>query len=301
MEFVDGEPLSAVLARVGRLPVARTLEVLGQAAAALEVAHRAGMVHRDVKPGNLLVRPDGVVKITDFGIARAADAVPLTQSGIVVGTAQYFSPEQAEGRVVTAASDVYSLGVVGYECLAGRLPFVADSAIAVAMMQIREPPPPLPPDVPAPVRALVARAMAKDPRARFATGGGLAAAVLAVQQGRYEDPTAFRAAAPAVPPPGVPGSSAGSSAGPSTGPGSQGSTSSASAAITLDKNDYIGGDVNEVADRLRALQLVPVLRAANHRAGRPGEVVDLVWQGQLEPGSEIIVIAIPTQGRGKNR
>jgi serine/threonine protein kinase len=200
MEFVEGEPLSAILARFGRLPATRTLDVLGQAAVALDVAHRAGMVHRDVKPGNLLVRPDGVVKITDFGIARAADAVPLTQSGMVVGTAQYFSPEQAEGRVVTAASDVYSLGVVAYECLAGRLPFIADSAVAVAMMQIRGVPPPLPAEVPAPVRALVARTMAKDPRARFATGGELANAVRAVQQGRYDDRTALIPPAPLGPP-----------------------------------------------------------------------------------------------------
>ena len=186
MEHVDGEPLSAQLARDGRLPAPRALEIVRQAALALAEAHRLGMVHRDVKPGNLLVRrSDGAVKITDFGIARAADAVPLTQNGMVVGTAQYFSPEQAEGRVVGPASDVYSLGVVAYECLAGRLPFVADSPVAVAMMQIRDPPPPLPVDVPAPVRALVARALAKDPRQRFATGGELAEAVRALQEGRY--------------------------------------------------------------------------------------------------------------------
>src|SRR5215207_8083279 len=187
MEHVDGEPLSAQLARDGRLPPARVLDVVRQAAVALSEAHRLGMVHRDVKPGNLLIRrSDGAVKITDFGIARAADAVPLTQNGMVVGTAQYFSPEQAEGRPVGPASDVYSLGVVAYECLAGRLPFVADSPVAVAMMQIRDTPPPLPPDVPAPVRALVLRALAKDPRRRFATGGEFAEAVRAVQEGRWD-------------------------------------------------------------------------------------------------------------------
>ena len=97
MELVDGEPLSAMLAREGRLPAPRVLDVVRQAALALSEAHRAGMVHRDVKPGNLLVRRDGVVKITDFGIARAADAVPLTQNGMVVGTAQYFSPGAGRG------------------------------------------------------------------------------------------------------------------------------------------------------------------------------------------------------------
>jgi eukaryotic-like serine/threonine-protein kinase len=189
MEHVEGEPLSAILAREVRLIPPRTLDIVRQAATALEVAHRTGMVHRDVKPGNLLVRPDGVVKVTDFGIARVTDAVPLTQSGMVVGTAQYFSPEQAEGRAVTAASDVYSLGVVAYECLAGRLPFVADTAVAVALMQIREVPPPLPGDVPPAVRELIARAMAKDPRQRYGTGGEFAAAVRAVQERPYDDPT----------------------------------------------------------------------------------------------------------------
>jgi eukaryotic-like serine/threonine-protein kinase len=205
MEYVDGEPLSAQLARDRRLPAARVLEIVRQAALALAEAHRVGMVHRDVKPGNLLVRrSDGAVKITDFGIARAADAVPLTQNGMVVGTAQYFSPEQAEGRVVGPPSDVYSLGVVAYECLAGRLPFLADSPVTVAMMQIRDLPPPLPPDVPGPVQALVMRTLAKDPRQRFADGGELAEAVRAVQEGRpVPPPVSFPAAS--SPQPGQPG------------------------------------------------------------------------------------------------
>jgi eukaryotic-like serine/threonine-protein kinase len=203
MEYVDGEPLSAQLARDGRLPAARVLEIIRQAALALAEAHRVGMVHRDVKPGNLLVRrSDGAVKITDFGIARAADAVPLTQNGMVVGTAQYFSPEQAEGRVVGPPSDVYSLGVVAYECLAGRLPFLADSPVTVAMMQIRDVPPALPPDVPGPVQALVMRILAKDPRQRFADGAELAEAVRAVQEGRpIPPPRPF----PTPPPPPQPG------------------------------------------------------------------------------------------------
>jgi eukaryotic-like serine/threonine-protein kinase len=190
MEYVDGEPLSAILAREVRLVPPRALDIVRQAAAALEVAHRTGMVHRDVKPGNLLVAADGTVKVTDFGIARVADSVPLTQNGMVVGTAQYFSPEQAEGKAVTTASDVYSLGVVTYECLAGRLPFVADSAVAVAMMQIRDTPPPLPADVPPAVRELVARAMAKDLRLRYGTGGEYAAAIKAVADRPYDDPAA---------------------------------------------------------------------------------------------------------------
>ena len=212
MEFVDGEPLSAQLAREGRLQPPRVLEIVRQAAVALAEAHRIGMVHRDVKPGNLLIRrTDGAVKITDFGIARAADAVPLTQNGMVVGTAQYFSPEQAEGRSVGPASDVYSLGVVAYECLAGRLPFVADSPVTVAMMQIRDAPPALPPDVPPLVGALVFRTLAKDPRQRFAAGAELADAVRAVQEGRpLPPPTSIAQTTPAgpgfppVPPPTYP-------------------------------------------------------------------------------------------------
>ena len=215
MEYVDGEPLSAQLARDGRLPAARVLEIIRQAALALAEAHRVGMVHRDVKPGNLLVRrSDGAVKITDFGIARAADAVPLTQNGMVVGTAQYFSPEQAEGRVVGPPSDVYSLGVVAYECLAGRLPFLADSPVTVAMMQIRDVPPALPPDVPGPVQALVMRILAKDPRQRFADGAELAEAVRAVQEGRpIPSPRPF----PTPPPAPQPGPAQPSPAQPSPG------------------------------------------------------------------------------------
>lgn len=214
MELVEGQPLSAVLAQEGRLAVNRVLDIVEQAAAALDAAHRTGMVHRDVKPGNLIVTPDGTVKVTDFGIARVTDTVPLTQAGMVVGTAQYFAPEQAEGRTTTPASDVYSLGVVAYECLAGRLPFVADSSVAVAVMQIRDQAPPLPDDVPPPVRALVARAMAKDPRMRFTTGGDFAAAVRAVREGRPIDESTMMMAGPPAsqtrvlptpPPPAMPG------------------------------------------------------------------------------------------------
>jgi serine/threonine-protein kinase len=202
MELVEGEPLSAILAREVRIGVARTLDYVGQAAAALQVAHRTGMVHRDIKPGNLLIAADGQLKITDFGIARAASTIRHTQAGMVVGTAQYFSPEQAEGRVVGPASDVYSLGVVAYECLAGQLPFTADSPVTVAVMQIRNVPPPLPPDVPPPVRAMVERAMAKDPRWRYQNGGELAAAVADASAGRMPPAVAVvPVSAPMLPPP----------------------------------------------------------------------------------------------------
>jgi len=169
MELVDGEPLSATLARERRMNVDAALDIIAQAAAALVAAHEAGIVHRDVKPGNLLITSEGQVKITDFGIARAALAAHLTQSGMVMGTAQYVSPEQAAARPITTATDIYSLGVVGYECLAGRPPFTAETPIALALAHVHKPPPPLPDDVPAPVAALVGQMLAKEPSGRPAS------------------------------------------------------------------------------------------------------------------------------------
>jgi serine/threonine-protein kinase len=192
MELVDGEPLSALLHREGPLDPDRALDIVGQAALALEAAHQAGVVHRDVKPGNLMVRHDGVVKVTDFGIARATDAVPLTKTGTVLGTAHYLSPEQASGRPITPASDVYSLGAVAYECLAGRRPFVGDNPVAVATAHVRETPPPLPPDVPAPVSELVLRALEKDPAARPATAGDFGRDALALKGSVAEQPDRTR-------------------------------------------------------------------------------------------------------------
>jgi serine/threonine-protein kinase len=173
MELVAGEPLSALLDRERRLSVPLTLSIVRQLAAGLAAAHAAGVVHRDVKPANVLVTPDGQVKITDFGIASSASSVPLTRTGQVIGTAHYLSPEQAQGAKAGPASDVYAVGAVAYECLAGRRPFEGESAVQVALMQIRDQPAPLPPDVPAPVRDLVERAMAKDPARRFPDGAAL--------------------------------------------------------------------------------------------------------------------------------
>lgn len=184
MELVDGEPLAAMIARRRRLTPERTLDVLEQAGQALQAAHERGLVHRDVKPGNILLSANGTVKITDFGIAKAADAAPVTRSGMVMGTAHYIAPEQAMGQDAGPASDVYSLGVVGYECLTGHRPFLSDSAVTVAMMHIRDLPPPLPSDVPPGIRALIELTLVKDPRSRYGNGGEFAAAVAAVKAGR---------------------------------------------------------------------------------------------------------------------
>ncbi|GAB4582204.1 serine/threonine-protein kinase [Nocardia sp. IFM 10818] len=184
MELVQGEPLNAVLNRMGRLSVAQGLDMLEQTGRALQVAHAAGVVHRDVKPGNILVTPTGLVKITDFGIAKAVDASPVTKTGMVMGTAQYIAPEQATGEEATSASDVYSLGVVGYEALAGTRPFTGDGALTVAMKHVRDAPPPLPADLPPNVRELIEITMAKDPQLRYTSGGEFADAVAAVRSGR---------------------------------------------------------------------------------------------------------------------
>ncbi|MFC0316127.1 protein kinase [Gordonia phosphorivorans] len=184
MELVDGEPLNSVISRMGSLSLAHTLDMLEQTGWALQAAHIQGLVHRDVKPGNILITPTGQVKITDFGIAKAVDAAPVTQTGMVMGTAQYISPEQATGGEATAASDVYSLGVVGYEALTGQRPFVGDGPLTVAMKHIQDPPPPLPDSLPAPVRELIAITLAKDPQQRYATGGEFAEAVAVVRNGQ---------------------------------------------------------------------------------------------------------------------
>ena len=184
MELVEGVPLSAVLEREGRLPAAVTLSLLEQTASALAEAHRVGLVHRDVKPGNILVRDDGSVKITDFGIAWSAGSVPLTRTGQVIGTPQYLAPEVAEGHHATPASDVYALGLVGYECLTGHPAFDGDNAVTIALKQVRDDPEPLPDDLPGDVRTLIRRALAKDPAARMADGAAFVAAVEDVRAGR---------------------------------------------------------------------------------------------------------------------
>jgi serine/threonine-protein kinase len=175
MELVPGEPLSAMIANEGALGTDRTLQIVSQAARALHAAHRHGVIHRDIKPANLMVTPELRVKVTDFGIARPRDHEPLTATGQVMGTAHYLAPELARGEIASPLSDVYALGVVAYECLAGWRPFDGDNQVAVATAHLQDEPPPLPATIPAPVRAVVEAAMAKNPALRPQGANALAA------------------------------------------------------------------------------------------------------------------------------
>ena len=183
MELVPGEALSTILERERVLTTDRVLDIVAQTANALHAAHSAGLVHRDIKPGNLLITPDGRVKITDFGIARIADQVPLTATGQVMGTVQYLSPEQASGHPASPTTDIYSLGIVAYEALAGRRPFTGESQVAIAMAQINETPPELPSTIAEPVRNLVYSSIAKSPADRPASAAHLARAAQALRRG----------------------------------------------------------------------------------------------------------------------
>ena len=179
MELVDGESLAQLLGRAGRLGPADTMRVIAQAADGLQAVHDQGVVHRDIKPANLLVRRDGSVVITDFGIARHADASRLTASGAILGTPTYLSPEQVMGQAATPLSDVYSLGLTAYECLAGQRPFVGDNPYAVALQRLQQGPRTIGVTLPVPIMAVVERALAVEPGRRWQSAGALAAAARA--------------------------------------------------------------------------------------------------------------------------
>jgi serine/threonine-protein kinase len=174
MELILGEPLSDLLDREPVLPTRRLLPILAETARALHAAHVAGVVHRDVKPGNIILSRAGRVKITDFGISTATGRIPMTDSGMVMGTAQYLSPEQAIGKAATAQSDIYALGIVAYEAIVGHRPFTGPTAVDIAVAHVNTPVPPLPADVDPELAALVMRMLAKDPEERPRSAASLA-------------------------------------------------------------------------------------------------------------------------------
>jgi serine/threonine-protein kinase len=200
MELVDGETLADVVASRGRLPPAEAVDLALQICAGLEHAHAAGLVHRDVKPQNLLVRPDGVVKIADFGIARAAEATRLTQVGTILGTVAYLAPEQAAGEEVTAAADLYSLGAVLYEVLTGGTPYRSDSLAEVARRQESgeiEPIRDRAPEVPEPLEDAVMRCLARNPLYRPRSAAELARELAEAVPEAPTEPLPRRASPPA--------------------------------------------------------------------------------------------------------
>lgn len=176
MQFVEGMPLDGVL-RAGRLPLQTVAKLISQAAAALDYAHRKGVVHRDIKPQNILIDQEQWLRITDFGIARLVDGSVYTATGFLVGTPEYMSPEQAEGHHVDGRSDIYSLGIVLYEMVTGMVPFHTPSPVSTALKHVQEAPPPprqARPDLPPAVEQVIMRALAKHPAARYQTAAELA-------------------------------------------------------------------------------------------------------------------------------
>ena len=166
MEYVPGMPLSKIIAENAPISAADTAGLLAQAASALQAAHRSGLIHRDVKPANMLVTADGIVKLTDFGIARAIGSAAMTKTGEVMGTAQYLAPEAALGHEVTGLVDVYALGIIAYEMVTGRRPFESDSPVTLALAHVNQTPPQMPQEVPPPVRAIILATLEKNPALR---------------------------------------------------------------------------------------------------------------------------------------
>lgn len=184
MELVDGVTLKDVIRDQAPLDPVKSIDQISQVLDALRYAHRRGLVHRDIKPQNILVGPDGDLKVADFGIARAIDDLQMTQTGMIVGTAHYLSPEQASGQAITPSADLYAVGVVLFEMLTGRMPFEGDQPVAIALKHVNEEPPALSvvnPDVPADLEYVVMRALAKVPEERYADAEEFIAALQAVR------------------------------------------------------------------------------------------------------------------------
>jgi serine/threonine-protein kinase len=275
------------------------------------VAHRAGVVHRDVKPGNVLVGTDGVVKITDFGIARSASSVPLTQAGQLIGTVHYMSPEQVAGGRAGPASDVYALGLVAYECLAGRRAFDGESSVQIALRRLHEHPEPLPGGVPDPVRELIDISLATDPARRWADGAAFEAAIADVLAGRYptspcaggnthvlttpgwapSEPLPRRRRARRVLAPLVAllaGAGIAAAGLEVLGyPEAPAATADDPSAIVLVAGDYLGRPVDQVEAELGALGLRVERAAQETAASPPGSVTELSPVGAVREGDRI--------------
>ncbi len=174
MELVVGEPFSDLLAREGPLDPIQVLPIIAQTARGLHTAHLGGVVHRDVKPANLLITPDGYVKITDFGIAIGANQAPMTAAGMVMGTAQYLPPEQAMGKAATGLGDIYALGIIAYEALVGKRPFTGKTQVDIAFAHVNQAVPAMPEHIDSRVREIVMSMLAKDPEDRPRSAASLA-------------------------------------------------------------------------------------------------------------------------------
>lgn len=182
MELIEGRPLTHYVKNGARIASEDLIPILTQVAMALGAAANAGIVHRDIKPANILVRPDGIVKLTDFGISRSAGQADLTAAGMVMGTAQYLPPEQAMGETATSLGDLYALGVIAYEALAGRRPFTGATQVDIAFSHVNDPVPPLPADVPAPIAEVVLHLLEKSPAKRPESGLALVRELTAAAQ-----------------------------------------------------------------------------------------------------------------------
>ena len=207
MQLVDGKDLATVLRERGALEVDQAVAIGASVADALEAAHQRGLIHRDVKPGNILLTPDGRTLVTDFGISRAIADASMTVTGMTIGSVHYFSPEQAAGEEVGPPSDIYALGIVVYEMLTGRRPFEGESAAGVALKRLNEPPPPMSTairPIPPPLEAVVMRALARDPAARFPDAATFGVALRDWRRGEDTAAVAAPVAAAAVVPPPLP-------------------------------------------------------------------------------------------------
>ncbi|HET6699208.1 MAG TPA: protein kinase [Nocardioidaceae bacterium] len=276
MELVPGQPLSTLVSGEP-LPAQTATDLVAQAADAIAAAHALGIVHRDVKPANLLVTPDGTVKITDFGIARAADGVALTGTGQIIGTPHYLSPEQAEGRAATPASDVYALGVVLYECLTGARPFQGDTPVGTALAHLREPVPDLPASVPEHLRAVVTRAMAKEPTDRYASARELADAL----RGHADAPTLLAGVGP-----GAVGGAAGLAAGSAAGVAAGGAAPAVSTATLAQPRERRRPGWLPWAGAAVAVALIAMTAAALTRGdGDSGAAADSATEGPTDTAS----------------